>query len=808
MKIKITILVLAILCLFMSGCGGGSGTASVVPQTVSPAAETASLEFQVPWPKDGEDISAQVIQPEVVKIQVKITGDTISTPIIIILNKGETTKVITDVPAGNLQIEFTGLDASGNVLSSRITNVTVTAGQTLPVSVILGVSILSDGFFPSTITLYKGDTLVFVNNDGVTHSFSVPELFNSGDVLAGGSFSYTFGNTSLYTYTCTREDGKILIIIIKDGYDSTQPTAYPLREIFVDYLNGSDDPNAADGTISKPYKSIDKGVEVANRDYTVGKINLRAPDNDNREINASSPSLDSYDPNTSLTLRNNLILRKYPYDENECIIDFSGINPSTEGAGFILSGNDTIQGLIIGGVIGGSGIKVSGNDCTIDKCIITENGIEMLGKISASGAFTEFNGGGINIDRGNCNIINCFIYNNYAMGEIYPKKAQNTDNAYSDLPLYGYGGGLFVNTGATCHVNNSTFIGNSAFLGGAIACFGTCTVTGSTDWYDRNKSYEQNINDNNIKDKANSKAICMPVPALFYYNNAICGGGAIANKGHINIHAVIILNYSDPDYYTDRTQYIEENTEILSGGGGIVNIGTCNIRGSIIAGNCSESSKNMNPRGANTSNGKEFYISGCGGGICNTYYPNQTGVCTISENTLIIKNESDTGGGLYNAGICTITDTAVIENLASSSGGGITNDFIELAENNIIMGSCIMNRVIIEGNQAEDEGNGNGGGICNLASLALNSQVMIKNNMAYNYGGGLYMNEAGSVKFGSSPGVIEGNHADCKDSTSGIGGGIYDHEQTIPLPLPVWIFGTGNYKGSGTTTVDNINGNP
>ncbi len=210
-------------CFIISGCGGGESS-SAIPQSNSTALETSSIELQISWPGEGEDLSAQLIQPEVTKIQVKITGDNITSPIIVYLEKGATTKLITGLPSGNLQIEFTGLDAQEKILSSRITNVTLSPGQTLPVSVILGVSILTDGFFPSTITIYKGDTIVFVNNDTVTHSFSIPGLFNSGDIAPGGSYSYTFGDNSLPTYTCTREDGKVLITTVVDGAYAPQPT--------------------------------------------------------------------------------------------------------------------------------------------------------------------------------------------------------------------------------------------------------------------------------------------------------------------------------------------------------------------------------------------------------------------------------------------------------------------------------------------------------------------------------------------------------------------------------------------------------
>ncbi len=777
MKLKLTVLIIAIMCLFISGCGGGTGPASVVPQSISPAAETASLELQIPWPKDGEDMSAQVIQPEVVKIQVKITGDNISTPIIIILNKGETTKLISGLPAGNLQIEFTGLDASGNVLSSRITNVTVTAGQTLSVSVILGVSILSDGFFPSTITLYKGDTLVFVNNDGLTHSFSVPGLFVSGDVPAGGTFSYTFGNTSLRTYTCTREDGKILIIIIKDGDYATQPTAYPSREIFVDNLHeGGDD--TGDGTISNPYETIDKGVEVANRDYTVGTINLRALATDNREINAQIICGGLYDPNTYLTLRSNLTIRKYPYDENECIVKFYKIDASKSGAGFILSGNNTVEGIEITGVMGGSGIKVSGNNCKINKCIIAGNGSAVpMGRLEKSSPYEQYiNGGGINIASGSCNVTNCFILENYAITELPLKenkgnkklvRESKVEKIYNDIPVtlpdYGYGGGIFVNTSALCNVTNSCIALNVALFGAGIANFGTCTVTGSIE--------ECYINSIDETDDFDSLAD-VQFPNLIGGNYALYGGGAIGNKGTCTLHTLILMNFSGPSNFYTKTSQIKAHEIIptgFNGGGGIINIGSCNITGSIIVNNeaCSY-----------------------GGGICNTAYPPQIGTCNISGNTLISDNIAFTedGGGIHNIGKCTITNCTITYNQAKNQGGGISNAYYEF-DSGKVTGNCTISSSLI-GADTIKYGNaaGYGGGIYNEAVCKFSSGGTIKNNSAFNQGGGIYNDTGGVMDFGTAGGIIDYNNA------SDAGGGIYDNNNptTINNPPVPWTYGTNN----------------
>jgi plastocyanin len=58
-------------------------------------------------------------------------------------------------------------------------------------------------FSPSSITVYTNTTLTWMNKDAFDHTVtSDTGLFDSGNIGANGSFSYTFVNTGTYNYHC------------------------------------------------------------------------------------------------------------------------------------------------------------------------------------------------------------------------------------------------------------------------------------------------------------------------------------------------------------------------------------------------------------------------------------------------------------------------------------------------------------------------------------------------------------------------------------------------------------------------------
>jgi nitrite reductase (NO-forming) len=58
-------------------------------------------------------------------------------------------------------------------------------------------------YYPQQIQVNAGDTVQWKNSDGSIHTVtSVEELFDSGMLMAGDNFEYTFGSAGLYDYYC------------------------------------------------------------------------------------------------------------------------------------------------------------------------------------------------------------------------------------------------------------------------------------------------------------------------------------------------------------------------------------------------------------------------------------------------------------------------------------------------------------------------------------------------------------------------------------------------------------------------------
>lgn len=68
------------------------------------------------------------------------------------------------------------------------------------------VHITGFSFKPGALTVHPGDTVVFQNDDDVTHNVSGDE-FKSPDIDAGKSWSYTFSKAGTYAYVCTYHPG-------------------------------------------------------------------------------------------------------------------------------------------------------------------------------------------------------------------------------------------------------------------------------------------------------------------------------------------------------------------------------------------------------------------------------------------------------------------------------------------------------------------------------------------------------------------------------------------------------------------------
>jgi plastocyanin len=67
---------------------------------------------------------------------------------------------------------------------------------------IVTLEIKSWGFNPDAITIAKGSTATWTNKDGEKHTVTSSGNFDSGDIAAGGSWSYTFNSIGVYEYSC------------------------------------------------------------------------------------------------------------------------------------------------------------------------------------------------------------------------------------------------------------------------------------------------------------------------------------------------------------------------------------------------------------------------------------------------------------------------------------------------------------------------------------------------------------------------------------------------------------------------------
>jgi plastocyanin len=74
-------------------------------------------------------------------------------------------------------------------------------------------------FTPSQITVAKGGTVTWTNNDTTTHTV-VDDLSNvggpaSGDIPAGGTYSFTFNKTGSFQYHCRIHPSMRGTIVVK-----------------------------------------------------------------------------------------------------------------------------------------------------------------------------------------------------------------------------------------------------------------------------------------------------------------------------------------------------------------------------------------------------------------------------------------------------------------------------------------------------------------------------------------------------------------------------------------------------------------
>lgn len=77
-------------------------------------------------------------------------------------------------------------------------------------------------FKPQTLSVQTGQTVVFQNDDDVTHNVTA-DAFKSGDIAGGKSWKYTFDKAGDYSYVCTYHPGMSGTITVSDAAPASAP---------------------------------------------------------------------------------------------------------------------------------------------------------------------------------------------------------------------------------------------------------------------------------------------------------------------------------------------------------------------------------------------------------------------------------------------------------------------------------------------------------------------------------------------------------------------------------------------------------
>jgi plastocyanin len=119
----------------------------------------------------------------------------------------------------------TTVEPAANVtaVSTAAPAATVTAVASMtPSTKITTVHIVNNSFSPATLMILPGTGITWVNDEATVHSVKMigehAGKFNSGDIVKGGSFGYTFGETvGTYEYADGHNPNLTGVIIVQKG---------------------------------------------------------------------------------------------------------------------------------------------------------------------------------------------------------------------------------------------------------------------------------------------------------------------------------------------------------------------------------------------------------------------------------------------------------------------------------------------------------------------------------------------------------------------------------------------------------------
>jgi plastocyanin len=93
------------------------------------------------------------------------------------------------------------------------------SGYTTPMNNVPGansVSIVNMSFSPASLTVTAGTTVMWTNNDNMTHTVTADDdSFDSGNIAMGTKYSKLFSTAGTYSYHCTIHPNMKGTIVVK-----------------------------------------------------------------------------------------------------------------------------------------------------------------------------------------------------------------------------------------------------------------------------------------------------------------------------------------------------------------------------------------------------------------------------------------------------------------------------------------------------------------------------------------------------------------------------------------------------------------
>ena len=455
---------------------------------------------------------------------------------------------------------------------------------------------------------------------------------------------------------------------------------------------------------------------------------------------------------TGSTISGNVIpVNVFPETPNEWRLYWGGYGGGIYNAGTLTVTGSTISKNEANGGDGG-GIYNSGT-ATVTSSTVSENAApDYLSPPYANGERFQLRGDGSGI---------------YNAGTLAV-----TGSTISKNVAKGMGGGIYNTDTGVATVTGSTISGNAAgssmgwYYGGGIFNNGKLVVQGATRISGNKASRGGGIDNSGGKGKATVIGSTISENTAFTAGG-ICNSntgrlevtGSTISKNAANFDGGGISNFNGGTAIV-TSSIISENTAELFDGGGISNAGTLTVTGSTI-------SKNAAYRG---------------GGISNNYGNSKVTNSIISGNTA-----QQNGGGIYISGsTMEVTGSTITENIAASNGrysygGGIhISDFLDSPGTLTLTSSTISKNIANYGGGISLFGGGNL--IVGGTSQVINNQaipyVQSDGWKTGGYGGGIFSNDDGTVKFDGTKVGVKFNKAHRPD--------------TLPVGTP-WYKGWGVY---------------